>query len=108
MRADLPGGLLLDQRCQVASRHLDEAVCDLWHQCHCCIHSRGLCCRVRCSACEFTWAAASSPLQDYIYRHVFGQITPRALGSLAYSLVFVLVCFLPVWWMYRKRIFLKV
>lgn len=48
------------------------------------------------------------PLQEYIYRHAFGQITPRALGSLAYSLAFVLVCLLPIWWMYRKRIFLKV
>ena len=47
-------------------------------------------------------------LQEYIYRHAFGQITPRALGSLAYSLAFVFVCFLPIWWMYRKRIFLKV
>ncbi|HEY4900148.1 MAG TPA: hypothetical protein VIH91_04935 [Terriglobales bacterium] len=47
-------------------------------------------------------------LQDYIYRHAFAQINPRALGSLAYSLAFVLVCFLPIWWMYRKRIFLKV
>jgi predicted acyltransferase len=47
-------------------------------------------------------------LQEYIYRQAFGQITPRALGSLAYSLAFVLVCFLPIWWMYRKRIFLKV
>ncbi len=47
-------------------------------------------------------------LQEYIYRHVFGQITPRALGSLVYSLAFVVVCFLPIWWMYRRRIFLKV
>jgi predicted acyltransferase len=47
-------------------------------------------------------------LQEYIYRQAFGQITPLALGSLAYSLAFVLVCLLPIWWMYRKRIFLKV
>ena len=47
-------------------------------------------------------------LQEYLYRHLFGQIPSRSLGSLAYSLVFVLVCFLPIWWMYRKRIFLKV
>src|SRR5271157_1457669 len=47
-------------------------------------------------------------LQEYIYRHAFGQITPLALGSLLYSLAFVFVCFLPIWWMYRKRIFLKV
>ncbi len=47
-------------------------------------------------------------LQEYIYHQVFGQMSPLALGSLAYSLLFVAVCFLPVWWMYRKRIFLKV
>ena len=47
-------------------------------------------------------------LQDYIYRIAFSQIAPRELASFAYSLAFVLVCFLPIWWMYRKRIFLKV
>jgi predicted acyltransferase len=47
-------------------------------------------------------------LQDYIYQSAFGPITAPALGSLAYSLAFVFVCFLPIWWMYRKRIFLKV
>ncbi len=47
-------------------------------------------------------------LQEYIYRHVFGHVTPLPLGSLVYSLVFVMVCYLPIWWMYRKRIFLKV
>lgn len=47
-------------------------------------------------------------LQEYIYRQVFGHVTPLPLGSLAYSLVFVMVCYLPIWWMYRKRIFLKV
>jgi len=47
-------------------------------------------------------------LQECLYRHLFGQIPSRALASLAYSLAFVLVCFLPIWWMYRKRIFLKV
>ncbi len=47
-------------------------------------------------------------LQDYIYRVAFSHIAPRELASLAYSLAFVLVCFLPIWLMYRKRIFLKV
>jgi predicted acyltransferase len=47
-------------------------------------------------------------LQGYLYRHTFGFLAPRQLASLAYSLAFVLVCFLPIWWMYRKRIFLKV
>ena len=47
-------------------------------------------------------------LQEYLYRVAFSHIAPRELASLAYSLVFVLLCFLPVWWTYRKRIFLKV
>ena len=47
-------------------------------------------------------------LPEYIYRFAFSQIQPPALASLAYSLAFVLVCLLPIWWMYRKRIFLKV
>jgi predicted acyltransferase len=31
-----------------------------------------------------------------------------ALGSLLHSLLILLSCFLPVWWMYRKKILLKV
>jgi predicted acyltransferase len=50
----------------------------------------------------------SVTLQDYIYRRTFGHIPSLPLASLAYSLTFVLVCYLPIWWMYRRRIFLKV
>lgn len=47
-------------------------------------------------------------LQEYIFRQFFLWISPAAMASLVYSLTFVLVCFLPIWWMYRKKIFLKV
>ena len=47
-------------------------------------------------------------LQDYLYRHVFGQITPARTGVAGLFPGVRLVCFLPIWWMYRKRIFLKV
>jgi predicted acyltransferase len=47
-------------------------------------------------------------LQDYLYRTGFGGISPKSLGSLVYSLAFVVLCWLPIYWMYRKRIFLKV
>jgi predicted acyltransferase len=30
-----------------------------------------------------------------------------AIGSLIYSLLFVAVCFVPAWLLYRKRIFIK-
>jgi predicted acyltransferase len=46
--------------------------------------------------------------QDYLYRTLFGGIRPLAAGSLAFSLSFVMVCFLPLWWMYRRRIIIKI
>lgn len=47
-------------------------------------------------------------LQDYLYRKLFGFISPPAFGSLVYSIVFVMVCWLPIYALYRKRIFLKI
>ncbi len=44
----------------------------------------------------------------WTFVHVFSQIPPPGLGCFAYSAVFLLVCFVPVWAMYRRRIFLKV
>ena len=45
--------------------------------------------------------------KDRLFQHTFASIRPPGLASLFYSLAVVGVCFLPVWWMYRKRIFLK-
>lgn len=47
-------------------------------------------------------------LQDYLYRAIFGGAVSPPFGSLLYSTAFVWVCWLPMYWMYRKRIFLKV
>ena len=47
-------------------------------------------------------------MQDFIYRQAFSAIQPKPIASLAYSLSFLVVCFLPLWWMFRKKIFLKV
>ena len=47
-------------------------------------------------------------LQDFLYRSLFGGIAPKELGSLVYAILFVCLCWLPIYWMYRKRIFLKV
>ena len=47
-------------------------------------------------------------LQDYFYRGALGGIAPKELGSLVYATAFVCLCWLPIYWMYRKRIFLKV
>ncbi|HVN82700.1 MAG TPA: heparan-alpha-glucosaminide N-acetyltransferase domain-containing protein [Terriglobia bacterium] len=46
--------------------------------------------------------------QDYLFQRFFAPLTGPSFASLLYSVAFVLVCFLPIWLMYRKRIFLKV
>lgn len=46
--------------------------------------------------------------QDYIFQHCFPPDSFPAMASLIYSLGIVALCFLPVWWMYRRKIFLKV
>jgi len=45
--------------------------------------------------------------KERIFQHTFAHLGPPAFSSLLYSLAVVGVCFLPVWWMYRKRIFLR-
>ncbi len=47
-------------------------------------------------------------LQEYLYRALFGAISPKELGSLLYAVLFVCLCWLPIYAMYRKRIFLRV
>ncbi len=46
-------------------------------------------------------------LQQWLYLHIFMPVVNPAFGSLLYSLAFVLMCWLPVALLYRKRIFLK-
>jgi predicted acyltransferase len=46
--------------------------------------------------------------KEIVFQHTFAYMTSPRLSSLLYSLAIVALCFLPVWWMYRKRIFLKV
>ncbi len=43
-----------------------------------------------------------------IYHHVFAWIQPPGIASLAYSISFVLVCWIPVMVLYRKNIFIKI
>jgi predicted acyltransferase len=47
-------------------------------------------------------------LQQYIYLHWFFPIINPSFGSLLYALAFVLVCFVPVLLLYRKKIFIKI
>ena len=44
----------------------------------------------------------------WAYFNVFARIPDGGLASFAYSVAFLAVCFVPVWWMYRQKVFLKV
>jgi predicted acyltransferase len=47
-------------------------------------------------------------LQQWIYYHWFFPLINPSFGSLMYAITFVLVCFLPVVLLYRKKIFIKI
>jgi predicted acyltransferase len=59
-------------------------------------------------AVEFRDGGQVTNLQQYIYNHYFYPLVNPSFGSLLYALTYVLVCFVPVLVMYRKKIFLKV
>ena len=44
----------------------------------------------------------------YVFQHVFMHIPDPGWRSFVYVLVYTAVCFLPVWLLYRKKIFVKV
>jgi predicted acyltransferase len=48
------------------------------------------------------------PLWEMTYDHVFARHGSNEWTSLAFGLSFVVVCFVPVWIMWRNKIFLKV
>ncbi len=43
----------------------------------------------------------------YVYNHFFANMATPKNASLLFAIFFVLVCFLPIWLLYRKRIFIK-
>ena len=52
--------------------------------------------------------AHSTPLQDYLYTHLFEPYASVANASLAYSLAYVLLCWLVMAFLYRQEIFVKI
>jgi predicted acyltransferase len=45
---------------------------------------------------------------NFVFNHVFAHIPGPGWAAFAYSVSFTAVCFVPVWMLYRSRIFLKV
>jgi predicted acyltransferase len=50
----------------------------------------------------------ATDLQQYIFLKFFYPVINPSFGSLLYAIAYVLVCFVPVLVMYRKKIFIKI
>ena len=46
--------------------------------------------------------------QEFLYLHLFAPLASPPHASLLYALVYVLICWVPMWILYRKGIFLKI
>ncbi|MGH9590872.1 MAG: hypothetical protein ACRD25_10765, partial [Terracidiphilus sp.] len=46
--------------------------------------------------------------ERWVYFHLFMRIPDSGWRALAYSITYAAVCFIPVWVLYRKKIFLKI
>jgi predicted acyltransferase len=58
---------------------------------------------------HFTADGKRTDVLLYTFTHVFTRNIPNpGWAAFAYSVSFLAVCFLPVWFLYRKRIFVKV
>jgi predicted acyltransferase len=53
-------------------------------------------------------SGAPLSLQEIIYQRVFARMASPANASLIYSLTYVLICWLAMWVLYRRGIFLKI
>ena len=57
---------------------------------------------------HFTAGGKRTDAIAFAFERVFSHIPDSGWAAFAYSVSFAAVCFLPVWMLYRKRIFLKV
>ena len=57
---------------------------------------------------RFTSSGHWTNALSYIYEHVFLPIGDPGLRAFAYCVSYTAVCFLPVWVLYRRKIFVKV
>jgi predicted acyltransferase len=57
---------------------------------------------------HFTSAGGRTDVITFAAQHAFARIPDPGWAAFAYSISFTAVCFVPVWLLYRRRIFLKV
>jgi len=57
---------------------------------------------------HFTAGGTRTDVIAFVFDHVFAHIPDPGWAAFAYAVSFTAVCFVPVWMLYRRRIFLKV
>jgi predicted acyltransferase len=57
---------------------------------------------------HFMYSGGRTDMIAFVSDHVFAHIPDPGWAAFAYSVSFTAVCFIPVWMLYRRRIFLKV
>ena len=57
---------------------------------------------------HFMDAGKRTDVISFLFAHVFAHIPNPGWAAFGYSVTFTAVCFIPVWILYRKKIFLKV
>jgi predicted acyltransferase len=53
-------------------------------------------------------AGHSAPITAWFFNHVNAQIPDPGWAAFSWSVLFTAVCFIPVWIMYKKKIFVKI
>ena len=57
---------------------------------------------------QFTWNGGDMTPFGYVRVNLFGGISDPGWAAFGYSVFYTAVCLIPVWILYRKKIFLKV
>ncbi len=57
---------------------------------------------------SFTADGEQTDVPAWVFNHVFANIPDPGWAAFAWSVSFLVVCFVPVWLLYRKKIFIKV
>jgi predicted acyltransferase len=56
----------------------------------------------------FSWRAIHGNSIQTHFVDSMGSIIQPELASLSWAFLYVAFCFLPIWWMYRRKIFIKI
>jgi predicted acyltransferase len=57
---------------------------------------------------HFTAGGTPTNVISFVFDHVFAHVPDPGWAAFAYSVSFTAACFVPVWLLYRRRIFLRV